>query len=292
MIRELFGCGLVLWSTMAWSAEGPQMVAFTVTIATGSDAKLASQQEAGELTQIVAGLEKEGALTHISRMRFSTLEEQEVQFQFGETTSVVTGRTFGFGGSRGGPAGQPGGGGPQSVASYQQEQTGTMVRTTARVVDAGVVAEFSLEQSRFDRSRPAAEDPPMTPPEKAVTHVKTTVLIPRNESVLLGGFERTGNGVAHRTVVLVTANVTGPPVAAAAIRNGKPRELRVFALKHADCGAMQSLLGELLAQRELTVAVDPRTNTVLVQADSDTMSVVEAILLRLDEPAKAADAAR
>jgi type II secretory pathway component GspD/PulD (secretin) len=263
------------------------MVAFTVTIATGSDAKLASQQEPAELAQAVAALEQQGALTHISRMRFSTLEEQDVQFQFGETTSVIIGRTFGFGGSRGSPAGQAGAGGPQSIANYQQEQTGTMVRATARVVDAGVMAEFSLEQSRFDKSRPVAEDSPVTPPEKAVTHVKTTILIPRNETVLLGGFERTGNGVTQRTVVLVAANVTGPAVAAAAIRNGKPRELRVFALKHADCGAMQTLLAELLAPRELTVAVDARTNAVLVQADSETMSVVEAVLLRMDEPAKA-----
>jgi type II secretory pathway component GspD/PulD (secretin) len=286
MIRGFLACGLVLWNVAAWSAEGPQMVAFTVTIATGSDAKLTGQQEPAELAQAVAALEQQGALTHISRMRFSTLEEQDVQFQFGETTSVITGRTFGFG-SRGGQTGQPGAGGPQSVASYQQEQTGTMVRATTRVVDAGVVAEFSLEQSRFDKSRPAGEDPPVTPPEKAMTHVKTTVLIPRNETVLLGGFERTGNGVIQRTVVLVTANVSGPPVAAAAVRNGKPRELRIFALKHADCDAMQTLLTELLAQRELTVAIDARTNAVLVQADPETMSVVEAVLLRMDEPAKA-----
>jgi len=278
MTRMLVCCVSVLCgSVVAQSAEPPRMITFTVTIATWKEARLAKPDDPAAVAAAVAEMEKTGALSHLTRLKFSTLENQQAQFQFGESVSVVTGRNFGGFGGRGNV---PGAGGPPSVATFQREQTGTIVNATARVVESGVLAELMIEQTRFDQSKPAAEDPTSAPPSKPTLSIRATATIPREAPLILGAFDTTTEGKSETTAVLVTAAASSPPQAAAAV--DRPI-IQVFSLQHVDGGALRKTLDELFPQRDFETAVDERSNTLLVKAGPETLDTIAAIILRLDE---------
>ncbi|MDZ4687069.1 MAG: secretin N-terminal domain-containing protein [Planctomycetaceae bacterium] len=295
MARWLVGLsGLLCGSALCLGAEPPRVVTLSVTIASGSDARLGLAHDPQALAKAVAELEAANGLSHLARIKFSAVEEQQSHVQFGESVSVIAGRTFGFGGSRGtapgGPGNPPGSGGPTSIPNFQQQQTGTMVMATARVVESGVLAEFSVEQTRIDKARPAAEDPQAAPPSKPMLMVKSSVTIPRDGTVLLGGFERTADDVTERTVVLVSATASGPPAGAAGAE--KQQILQMFSLKRLDGGSVQKTLEEMLVNQPVRIALDARTNSLAVLADKDTLAEIKTLIQTLDEPQKPSDPAR
>ena len=59
--------------------------------------------------------------------------------------------------------------------------------------------------------------------------------------------------------------------------------LRIFKLVNADCGEMGELL-DRISDGGLTLAADARTNSLVVMGDEETLSVIESILLKLDQP--------
>jgi hypothetical protein len=282
MSRMLVWCGCLLCgSTVVTAAEAPRMVTLSVTIATGSDAKLAKLGEAVAVAATVAELEQAGQLSHITRLQFSALEEQAVQFQFGESTSVITGRTFGpFAGRGSAPGGQ---GSPQSVANYVREQTGTLVTATAKVIDSGVLAELAVEQTRFDKAKPAEENElNVAPPAKGTLVAKSTVTISPDAPVLLGGFTTTTEGGTETTVVLVTAKASGGQVAAAAVPPNAPIS-RAFSLQRLDVDALRKTLESLLPPGKHNAIVDARTNSLVVTADATMLEMIEELLEKLGE---------
>jgi type II secretory pathway component GspD/PulD (secretin) len=282
MTRWFVGAWLVCSGMLTCAADGPRTVSLSVTIASSADAALSLDRDASELLQAVAELEKKQTLAHLTRIKLTALEDQPAQFQFGETTAVIVGRsiTGGFGSSRG-PDGTPIRSAPMSVPNYQHQQTGTILMVTPRVAENGVLVEVTLEQSRYDKSRPASDDLNAAPPDKPMINVKSTVLVPRDAPVVLGGFDRTTGGVTERTVVLLTASAAGPPVAAA--KSNPTTQLKVFSLQRIDATAAQKSLEKLFADKDFTLAIDERSNSVLMKGNAEDLAVVEAILLRLDQ---------
>ncbi len=62
-------------------------------------------------------------------------------------------------------------------------------------------------------------------------------------------------------------------------------QLRVFSLVHADCKTMLGLLDDL-SEGELTMGVDPRTNSLIVKGDPQQFELIGALLMKLDQPVK------
>jgi hypothetical protein len=65
-----------------------------------------------------------------------------------------------------------------------------------------------------------------------------------------------------------------------------PKETKVFSLKHAKAGDLQQTLSQLLEldSPDLRIAVDARTNRLLVHGTAERVEVVQALIIQLDEP--------
>lgn len=73
---------------------------------------------------------------------------------------------------------------------------------------------------------------------------------------------------------------------ALAAKGPKGDEVNIFALKHADAGSMAKMLKQLLQgpdSRSLSIAVDDRTNSLVVRGGREQLEVIEAIIARLEE---------
>ncbi len=60
-------------------------------------------------------------------------------------------------------------------------------------------------------------------------------------------------------------------------------EVRVFALRYSKAPELTQVLANIVGDRGLRMAVDERSNSLIVTADENTMRIVEALLMRLDE---------
>jgi RNA polymerase sigma factor (sigma-70 family) len=66
---------------------------------------------------------------------------------------------------------------------------------------------------------------------------------------------------------------------------GPEPEMQVHRLRNAEAAEMAGLLKEVFGRQPgVTVTADPRTNSLIVNADPDTQKAVQALLQRLDEP--------
>lgn len=67
---------------------------------------------------------------------------------------------------------------------------------------------------------------------------------------------------------------------------GVPRTARVFELKNADAEKLKGILLTIFGRQGITVAVDARTNALVITGDADTLEEVRKLVVKLDEPAK------
>jgi len=61
-------------------------------------------------------------------------------------------------------------------------------------------------------------------------------------------------------------------------------QVKVINLIHAEAAPMAQAVSEILDTEEVRIAVDTRTNSLIAVGPESTLSVIEALLLRLDEP--------
>jgi len=277
MSRVLPLCVMLVIASVAEAADESRLVNFTVTIASGSSEKLQPDAEPKELAKVVAALDKSGGLASFTQLNFSAIELEQARFQWGESNSVVTGRTVAGGQAAG--RGGPGGGGFGGSVSLSREQTGTMIGAIARVVDGAVVAQLEIEQTKRD-SRPApAENDVTLPPGTNILSFKSAVRIPTGETVLLGSFQERSPSDTRKTIVLVSATISEVAKNARADTS----EIKIFTLKNANAEESRVLLSHLFADSPVSIAADERTNSLIVRGAKDPLMVFEAVLLRLDE---------
>jgi type II secretory pathway component GspD/PulD (secretin) len=67
---------------------------------------------------------------------------------------------------------------------------------------------------------------------------------------------------------------------------GLPRTVRVFALKNADAEKLKAIIDTIFGRQGVTVAVDARTNSLVIAGDADSLEEVRKLVARLDEPGK------
>jgi hypothetical protein len=82
-----------------------------------------------KLKEAVRAAREAGILQHLTRVRLFTLELQEAMVQLGQSQPIASGRH---------PFGQ-GSAGPRGATSYREEQTGTLISVTPRVMENGHV---------------------------------------------------------------------------------------------------------------------------------------------------------
>jgi hypothetical protein len=84
---------------------------------------------------------------------------------------------------------------------------------------------------------------------------------------------------AHERVARLIAELDVPA------ERGAERELRVFHLKYAEAEETAAVLSRIFGKDDARIAVDRRTNSILVEASPDTLRRIEAILSTLDAAA-------
>lgn len=163
--------------------------------------------------------EKQGKLSRVTRLRLTTLSEQQAMAQYGERAPVATGRASFASAIRGGD--RPGPGGGEMATSFTYQNVGTMVQVTPRVDGNKVVMQCSVEQSRLVPKagpRPAAPggpDPSPAPvssfqPESVETiTAQSTVQMKSGQTVLLTSRQQHSGDTGQRTYILVTGTIQG-----------------------------------------------------------------------------------
>jgi type II secretory pathway component GspD/PulD (secretin) len=226
--------------------------------------------EAKEMTtEQLAELEKAGNVTSLSRLHLSALENNPSVVQFGERVSLVTGRTS-FGGR-----------GSQDMLS--QENLGTMVSVTARVEpDQSIVMELNAELTRLAPVAPRPEgenaDRPVELPRTNTLTTKSTLRIPPGKSVVAGGkTAKTEHGTTQTWILVSAAVQAGAPDEAAV--------LKIMSLKHAKADALATLLTGLLRGEDYRIAVDARTNRLIVSGTPGVLERIVPLIAELDQAA-------
>jgi type II secretory pathway component GspD/PulD (secretin) len=89
---------------------------------------------------------------------------------------------------------------------------------------------------------------------------------------------------------LLTAILLGVPAPPAPALQppvpGRPVPVNVFHLKNADARKLSRIITDVLGNRVTSVAVDDRTNSLIVAADPETLELMRKLVTRLDEGPK------
>jgi len=280
------GC-LLSVAAVATAQDQPQsgkLLTFDVVIAEVPEGVAPASPTAAAILE----MEKAGKLSGFSRFRLSSLENQKASIQFGEQAPMVTGRNIG-GGGRGGP-----GGGFPSSTSYSTVSVGTLVNTVARVESAdAIVVDLKIQQSSLTPQKPAdPADPNAFTPQTIVTfNIDTTVRSKPGEPLLLTGRQLQSGKEATQTWVVLTSHIAAAPAQKAAAPAEKKtgavapeaeETIKVFQLVNGSAPAMANVLTGILPREGVRIAVDERTNTLLMRGDPGNLEVARALISRLD----------
>lgn len=271
--------GFILVSQCA--ADDPQagkLVTLEVVIADVPEGAAAAPTAAA-----ILDLEKAGKLSGLARYRLSSLENQQASIQFGELAPIVSARNM-TGGGRGGPGGFGG-----VSNSYTQVSVGTQVATVSRVESAdAIVTDLKIQRSSVTpAAQPAADaaDPNAFTPQGTVTlNIQTTVRTRPGEPTLLIGRQLKSGKETTQTWVVLTASVAA--AAPAEKRTGALQEaeerLKVFQVVNGSAPAMANVLMSVLQREGVRIAVDERTNTLVMRGDPGQLEIARALISRLD----------
>lgn len=148
--------------------------------------------EDGEPAELLRTLSAGNFASQIRNIRLSSLEGQMAQVQLGEQRPIVSGTSFNRSGER--------------FNSYQQQEFGTILSMTARVVEDRIVVELSYEMSRLDESIAATESAgDDVPPVRRTVTLRTTASVPEGEVVLLTDFDSHDSPGQTRLIGFLTA---------------------------------------------------------------------------------------
>jgi hypothetical protein len=165
--------------------------------------------------------EKQGKLSRVTRLRLTTLSEQQAMAQYGERAPVSTGRAS-FPSGREFPGGGRGSG--NFAESFTYHNVGTIAQITPRVDGNKVILECSVEQSRLVSKAPIARPDADAPggsedrqpaassfqPESIETiTARSTIQMKSGETVLLTSRQQQSGGEGLRTYILVTGTIQG-----------------------------------------------------------------------------------
>jgi len=225
--------------------------------------------------------EAKGVLAALTRIRLTTLDQQVAMVHFGERVPRVTSRTRT--GARAGREDGPGFPAGAFSSAFTLENVGALVNAVPRVdVDGAVLVELQIEKSRVAAAAAAPSDSGPTgdfvPPRVVTISTNSTVRIPPGQATIVGGAQSAGADGASRVIIVVQARVSAPPPQVAAAE----RSLKVFSLAHASAPEVADVLRGVFGDGRMRIAIDQRTNALIVQAGNEELSAVEALVQRLD----------
>jgi hypothetical protein len=181
--------------------------------------KEANDEPADAVVSRIRESEKQGKLSRVTRLRLTTLSEQQAMAQFGERAPVATGRSsFSGGGGREFAGGGRGGG--NVTESFAYHNVGTIVQITPRADGDKVIMECNVEQSRLVPKagpRPTAPGGTDAPPPAAsfvpesieTITARSTVQMKSGQTVLLTSRQQQSGEEGLRTYILVTGTIQG-----------------------------------------------------------------------------------
>jgi|GEM_PF-5577296 len=273
--RSLMWSWLLLTPALLAAQEPPasqHMVTLMVQVISAEGKLLDTKADPAVLLKQEAELAAAGQLLFSDHMQMTALEGHLTSCQFGKAEFLITGRNTAGGFNRGGPPGMP---------VYSREDLGTILSATTRVVEQGAVAELTFEQSRLNPTKPTAENMESPPPAKGIIQVKTTLVLPTNVPVVIGGMQtQVDHGPMVSTVVIATAKI-GPaiPVAAAQV---PLQQVQIFALQKLQALATQQFLSQVFHEDNLKFAADERTNSLVIHGTSNQLADLKDVLQQLD----------
>src|SRR6185295_11095051 len=192
LISSLLSCASFLVAAEKPAPTG-RMVSIELVIAQFPDGQkdLDLAQESGDkLLTRVKELEKQGQFTRMTRMRLSTLDQNQAMLQLGERAPVASGRTRAAFGGRGGQGGVAGA--PVVNTTYTIENVGTMIGVTPQVEDDGSVSlNMQIEKTHLipppAAGDVAAGEPAEVPPSRTATlTTRSTVRVRSGQTTLVG----------------------------------------------------------------------------------------------------------
>lgn len=213
-------------------------------------------------------LEAAGEIGALSRFHLSSVELTPARLQIGEQRPFVSSRG-GFGGRAPGVVEAP--------VSYTFQNVGTIVTALSRVTDEGaVLAEIAVEKSRPALTLAKATEPPdIGRARVTTTNTQATVLIPPGQWVVLGGAQGSTEEESSQTIILVSAKAAEPASALP--------QLKIFSLKNAKVGVLSKILPLVVADiARVRIAIDERTNSLIVSGPKSDLEVVESLVMELD----------
>jgi type II secretory pathway component GspD/PulD (secretin) len=230
-----------------------------------------------EVAELIRKLEADGQIAGMDHIRLTTLENEKATVQSGTTTPIATARSFG---GRGGP--------PQT--SYQQENFGTMLSVTAAAEGRTVAVNLQIEKSQLKQhDAPSQNEGDFVPAGSETLTLQTNLHILSGRTVLAGSLGSKGDGTSSERIVLVSARLVEAPTGEHPMdaTNGKDsRQIRVFMLQRASAKDAARVIKDVLDVKrdQIRIAVDPRTNSLIVSArQKAVLDVIEAILMKVDE---------
>jgi type II secretory pathway component GspD/PulD (secretin) len=270
----------------AAEAEGPvgALVTLDIVLIEHQGAAVENREASVPTAAALLQLDKEGKLDRVMRVRLSSVGGRRAVVQLGERVPVETARSRAFGGRGGGDA--------PFTSSYSLENIGTLISAAPRVEDGGaILVDLQVERSALaDMPRPSESDRPDDPiaRRKTVTlSCQTTIRLKPGEPKLAKSFQRTADKQSSGDFIVVTAHAeSARPEPAAEVDRGGAGEFRVFSLATVKARDAAPLLEKILAGKEIRIAVDEATNTIVASGTREQLEVVEAILKRLDERKK------
>lgn len=291
--------GLVCSSGTAIADEGDtgkrRLVSIEVVIAeTGEKGARAEGLDPAAAEKQIARireLEAQGKLTGLTRVRLSTLEESIATVHVGEKSPYVVNQGTIDPQIRRGSGPGPG----AASVVYNWQETGTVVSATPRVEDEGtILIELQVEKSIAPRDVPktAAEpEKPTLPGRFATLRANSTVRVPNGQTVIVQGLEIFSEKETSQTTILVTARVeqVAKGAGSKSVSTRNDYEIKIFALKSASAASAATIVSSIFDGRPVKIAIDERTNSLILQGPRREFEAIEAILLRLDDAPAPAD---
>jgi hypothetical protein len=196
----------------AQAGSGGRLIAIEVLIADLVVGDQPAQDEAVDAAVArVRDAEKQGKLSRVTRLRLTTLSEQQAMAQFGERVAVSTGRASFAGGGRGGSG--------NMAESFTYHNAGTIAQITPRVEGNKVIMECNVEQSRLvpkagakptvGNQTGAPESPAFHPESIETITAKSVVQMKSGQTVLLTSRQQQSGDEGLRTYILVTGTIQG-----------------------------------------------------------------------------------
>jgi hypothetical protein len=214
----------------------------------------------------LAQLEREGRLTSVARLQFTTLERYEGKVHIGQPRSDMMDST------RRNPRG------------LSNTTFGTTVAATPWIEkDGSVRIQMTAERSRYipalEKSDSVGNE---SPPGSTTFSTKGLFRVPPGKSVLLFGSQSAGQENAGETLMVVTAQVAGArQLSASDVVTDNP-PMRIFKLRHLSAAAAAQSVDQLLSEDGVRTTVDNRLNSLIVMGPAKMLAAVESMLQALD----------